>query len=340
MDSLVPRFLEHLALERGLSAHTIRAYGRDLKQFGDFLGRHWNLAADLAPEADDIGPDDVRSFLAREHAQHSPATRRRKLSALRAFLDWVADHRGDDRNPARALNSPRLGQHLPNVLSIPEARAMVESQRADSKLFEGLLELRDRAILELLYGSGLRVSECVALDTSRIDLKRNEVRVMGKGRKERLVPLGDPCVQAISEWLEVRVLLSPNSEAGAALFLNSRGGRLGSRSVRRMVKSRGVTSGVVKDVHPHALRHSFATHLLDGGADLRAIQEMLGHASLSTTQQYTHLTVEGLMGTHRRCHPRGSDGVPAAAIVVTAAPEIDDEDDIATDRIHREELKP
>jgi integrase/recombinase XerC len=336
MHSQVTRFLEHLALERGLSAHTVRAYGRDLQQFEAFLRRHWHLAADAAPATDDIGPADVRTFLAREHGGHSPATRRRKLSSLRTFLDWVADHRGDERNPARALHSPRLGRHLPNVLSVPEAEAMLEPAAADANLSAGLLLLRDRALLELLYGSGLRASEVVALDSRRIDLKKSEVRVLGKGNKERVVPLGEPSVDAITEWLAVRHLMSPTAAAGGALFLNARGGRLGSRSLRRIVKQRGITAGVMRDVHPHALRHSFATHLLDGGADLRAIQEMLGHASLSTTQHYTHLTVEGLMGTHRRCHPRGGELDEPAAQTAAAPPA--DEDDVMTDRIQREEL--
>jgi len=340
VDSRVPRFLEFLALERGLSSHTVTAYGRDLRQFDQFLRGHWQLADGELPDADVIGPADVRSFLARVCSAHSSATRRRKLSALRTFLDWVADHRGDDRNPARALKSPKRRQSLPHVLSIPEAEAMVESGVDRGKLAEGVLALRDLALLELLYGSGLRSSECVSLDTLRIDLKKSQVRVMGKGRKERIVPLGEPCVQALSEWLQVRPLLAPTAAAGAALFLNARGGRLTTRSVRRIVKQRGLVTGVRGDVHPHALRHSFATHLLDGGADLRAIQEMLGHASLSTTQQYTHLTVEGLMGTHRRCHPRGGD--PAAQLgheqqgPVAAT---DNEDEVATDRIQREETK-
>jgi len=337
MHSQVARFLQHLAVERGLSAHTVRAYGRDLQQFEQFLRGHWRLAADAALVADDIGPADVRTFLAREHGHHSPATRRRKLSSLRSFLDWVADHRGDERNPARALHSPRLGRHLPNVLSVPEAEAMLEPAAGEGNLSAGLLVLRDRALLELLYGSGLRASEVVALDSSRIDLKNSEVRVMGKGNKERVVPLGEPCVEAINQWLAVRHLMAPTAAADGALFLNARGGRLGTRSLRRIVKQRGITAGVMRDVHPHALRHSFATHLLDGGADLRAIQEMLGHASLSTTQHYTHLTVEGLMGTHRNCHPRGGELEKPPAAVGASEPPVD-EDAVQTDRISREEL--
>ena len=336
MDGRLPRFLEFLSLERGLSPHMVRAYGRDLRQFRDFLVEHWGLGEQGAPSVERVTSADVRSFLAREHAHHSASTRRRKLSALRTFLDWAADRRGDDHNAARALNSPKRRSHLPSVLSEPEAAAMLESDESSDDLAATLFELRDLSLLELLYGSGLRASELVGLDSTSIDLKKGEVRVLGKGRKERIVPMSEPCVQVLSAWLSVRPLARCRPEAGAALFLNTRGGRLSARSLRRIVKQRGVTSGVAKDVHPHALRHSFATHLLEGGADLRAIQEMLGHASLSTTQQYTHLTVEGLVGAHRSAHPRGGElsGPAATEAAIEAAL---DADEVATDRIHREE---
>ena len=334
MKELLPRFLEFLSLERGLSVHTVRAYGRDLGQFQAFLLDHWGLADGQSPEVERISAAEVRSFLAREHAHHSPSTRRRKLSALRTFLDWAADRRGDDRNAARALSSPKRGRHLPGVLSAPEAESMLEPSGTAEDLAETLFQLRDLSLMELLYGSGLRASECVALDSTSIDLKKGEVRVMGKGRKERIVPMSEPCMQVLSAWLKASRLAKRRPEAGAAVFLNTRGGRLSTRSLRRIVKERGLTSGVRKDVHPHVLRHSFATHLLEGGADLRAIQEMLGHASLSTTQQYTHLTVEGLVGAHRSAHPRGGN-VP---VQNTVDHELSYEDDeIETDRIVREE---
>jgi len=213
---------------------------------------------------------------------------------------------------------------------------MLDSETSSDDLAATVFELRDLSLLELLYGSGLRASELVGLDSTSIDLKKGEVRVLGKGRKERIVPMSEPCVQVLSAWLSVRPLARCRPEAGAALFLNTRGGRLSARSLRRIVKQRGVTSGVAKDVHPHALRHSFATHLLEGGADLRAIQEMLGHASLSTTQQYTHLTVEGLVGAHRSAHPRGGDLSGPAGAEATLDSALD-ADEVATDRIHREE---
>jgi len=316
MDRRLPSFLEHLRLERGLSEHTLRAYERDLVQVSDFLRERWSLPLhEAGPDADRIEPRDVRAFLAACHGKNSPATRRRKLSALRTFLDWVAEHRGDDRNPARALASPKRRRRLPNVLTIPEADRLAAPGAEPEGVRDALLASRDLAIVELLYGSGLRVSECVGLDVGSLDFGRREVRVLGKGRKERVVPLGEPACLALRAWLELRPLLrssAPISQAASggaseAVFLNARGGRLTDRSVRRLLKKRGVVAGLSKDVHPHALRHSFATHLLDGGADLRAIQEMLGHVSLSTTQQYTHLTVEGLLEAHRSFHPRGRD---------------------------------
>ena len=298
-------FLDHLRAERGLSPATIRAYRRDLLQLGEFLVARWTLKADKEPDLDRLDPRDVRAFLALRHGRSSPATRARKLAAVRTFGDWLADHRGDDRNPGRPLSSPKRGQHLPRVLGIGEAERLAEGPGADGPGLD-LVALRDRALIELMYGSGLRVGECESLDTGGIDLKRNEVRVVGKGNKERRVPLGEPCSEALAAWMEVRPLLDSKPGAERALFLGVRGGRLSARAVRRMVKRRALEAGIDLDVHPHALRHSFATHLLDGGADLRSIQEMLGHASLSTTQRYTHLSVERLLDVHRRCHPRGS----------------------------------
>jgi integrase/recombinase XerC len=300
-------FLDHLRAERGLSPETLRAYRRDLIQLREFLAERWGTPSDEAPDLDRLDPREVRAFLASRHATATAATRARKLAAIRTMLDWVADHRGDDRNPARAISSPRKGTYLPRTLSIGEAERLADGPPQPDALRKRILLARDRAIVELLYGSGLRVSECASLDTGGIDLKRGEVRVIGKGRKERRIPMGDPCRDALSDWLETRPLLGAAEGAGPALFLNARGGRLSARSIRRMLKARALESGIDIDVHPHALRHSFATHLLDGGADLRSIQEMLGHASLSTTQRYTHLTVERLLDVHRRCHPRRSD---------------------------------
>lgn len=298
MRDRVDDFCAHQRAVLGRSPHTVDAYRRDLRQFADFLDEAGGgLLADVDARL-------VRSFLARRHGASSARTRRRKLAALRTFFDWVADRRGDEHNPARGVSAPKEPSRLPTVLAPAEAERLIEAASAPGDLKAQLLALRDRALAELLYGSGLRVSEAVGLDMASVDLKRGEVRVMGKGSKERVVPLGEPCVDALAAWLEVRPLLTPST---APVFVNQRGGRLTARSVQRSLKARARRSGLDKDVHPHALRHSFATHLLDGGADLRSIQEMLGHASLSTTQKYTHRTVEGLLAVHRASHPRGGE---------------------------------
>ena len=317
----LPAFLEHLRVERGLAKLSIRAYDTDLDQFAQFMAARRGLSGGELVDGDTLDVRDIRSFLAELHGSHSASSRARKLSALRTYLDWLADRRGDDRNPARVVLSPKRAQRLPEVLSLREADHLAEGAgpstgrgagrpRRKDPLRSAALDLRDRAVVELLYGSGLRVGECVSLDIDQIDLKRGEVRVVGKGNKERIVPLGEPCRDALREWLSAAGVLKRGPSAGQSLFLNTRGGRLGDRSIRRMVKARALALGVAKDVHPHALRHSFATHLLDGGADLRAIQEMLGHSSLSTTQRYTHRKVESLLDIHRSSHPRGREDGP------------------------------
>jgi len=298
----IDAFCDHLRAERGLSPHTVVAYRRDLEQLRGFLVSRSEVDP---PSADAVDARELRAFLGLRHGSSSPATRAHKLSAIRTYLDWVAERRGDDVNAARAVRMPRRGKRLPHALTEPDAALLAEAP-SDDRRYAGAVAARDLAIVELLYGSGLRVGECVSLDTGGIDLKRGEVRVIGKGRKERIVPLGERSADALRLWLEeARPLLKPTPDAGAALFLNARGGRLSDRSVRRLVKARALRAGISTDVHPHALRHSFATHLLNGGADLRSIQEMLGHASLSTTQQYTHLSVDGLLAVHRSAHPRG-----------------------------------
>jgi len=297
----IPRFLDHLRAERGLSVHTVRAYRRDLEQLRDHLAAG---GAEATPSVDSVDARQLRAFLAARHGSSAPATRARKLSAIRTFLDWVAEGRGDDRNPAREVQAPKQRRRLPHVLSEEEAERLAEGVPAVRPRSE-VLQARDRAIVELLYGSGLRVAECTGLDLGGVDLVRGEVRVLGKGGKERIVPVGGPALEAVQAWLLVRALLRPRGER--AMFLNQRGGRLSPRSVRAMVRDRALQLGIDKHVHPHALRHSFATHVLDGGGDLRAIQEMLGHASLSTTQRYTHLTAGGLLDVHRRAHPRAKD---------------------------------
>ncbi len=299
MEEAVGGFLSHLRVERNLSAHTLKAYGRDLGQLVDFLRKHLGDVATF----ESVTTRDLRAFIA-SLGDCSSRTRSRKLSALRTFFDWTAEQAGHDHNPARVLSASRSGRKLPHVLSVGEATDLADIDLGAESLKQEILQARDAVIVELLYGSGLRVSECVGLDIEQVELKRGEVRVVGKGSKERIVPLPQAALDAVESWLLVRELLEPDPE-NRALILNARGGRLTSRSAGRLLKTRALRAGIPKDVHPHALRHSFATHLLEGGADLRSIQEMLGHASLSTTQSYTHLTTDSLLSVHRRCHPRG-----------------------------------
>lgn len=290
----IERFIDHLRGERGASPHTVRAYGADLRQFDAFLSE-----ASPTPDLGRVDHRMVRSFLARVSADVSRSTAARKLSSLRSFFDFLVLVGDLPANPARRVRMPRVPRKLPTFLSRDEARILMDGQEEGGTA----LVRRDLAILELLYGSGVRVSELAALDVSDVASDSPLVRVLGKGRKERDVPLGAMARKAVQRYLTARDQLKP-AAGEAALLLNARGTRLSERSIRRVVKRAALLTPVLKDLHPHALRHSFATHLLEGGADLRAIQEMLGHSSLATTQRYTHLTVEQLMEIYESCHPR------------------------------------
>ncbi len=289
----IERFLEHLRAEAGASEHTLKAYGTDLAQFAGFVDRETAVAV-----VGEVDHQLIRRFLA-SLGDIAPATAGRKLSALRSLFDGLVRDDLVPSNPARRVRAPRVRKPLPTFLTAREAAALLDG-RPDADTPRGL---RDAAILEILYGAGLRVAELVGLDVDQIHLESPVLRVRGKGRKEREVPLGPPARSALRRYLHVRGQLAPAGDE-PALFLNARGGRLGDRSIRRMVKREGLIASLLKDLHPHALRHSFATHLLEGGADLRSIQELLGHASLATTQRYTHLTVEQLMEIYDACHPR------------------------------------
>jgi integrase/recombinase XerC len=293
VDEAIDRFAVDLRAA-GASDHTRKAYLTDLRQFAAFVEQEAEV-----PAIEQIDHRLIRRFLASFGGRISPSTASRKLSALRSLFDSLVRRDELAANPARRVRSPKLRRELPTYLTAGEARTLLEERPpADTPL-----AARDAALLELLYGSGLRVAELVALDVADVTPDRPLLRVLGKGRKEREVPLGPPSREALRRYLVVRGRLGPTAGLDA-LFLNARGGRLSDRSVRRIVKRAGVVVALLKDLHPHALRHSFATHLLEGGADLRAIQEMLGHASLATTQRYTHLTVQQLMEIYESCHPR------------------------------------
>ncbi|NLN15984.1 MAG: tyrosine recombinase XerC [Firmicutes bacterium] len=291
MRGYLPAFLGYLQGERGASPHTIAAYERDLNQFFDFIDQWF-------PETD--GMVDVqllRWYLASLWRKGlARATISRKLAALRSFYRYLARMGAVSSPAALDLATPKRDRPLPKFLEKDEAEALLNGPNETTPL-----GMRDRAILETLYGGGLRVGELVDLNLTDLNLARGQLRVMGKGRRERICLVGRRAVNALQLYLtEGRPKLkSPRS--GDALFLNCQGGRLTARGVQMIVRKYG-------DVSPHALRHSFATHLLEGGADLRAVQELLGHASLSTTQIYTHVTAERLRSVYERCHPRAKKG--------------------------------
>jgi integrase/recombinase XerC len=242
----------------------------------------------------------MRSYLAYLRAEGiSKTSMGRHLSALRTFFSFLKREGRMVLNPAKAVGTPRRERTLPETLSVNEAAAVVEAKGR-----EGVLGARDRALLELLYATGLRVSELVGLRVEDVDLSARQVRTVGKGRKERVVPFGQPAAAALRTWLKERRDLGPSAAAAEFLFLNARAGRLTDRSVRRVLDRAMTAAAVPRHASPHALRHSFATHLLAAGADLRSIQELLGHSSLSTTQRYTHLDVERLLEVYRKSHPK------------------------------------
>jgi len=292
MQPLIEKFATYIADERNLSPHTRAAYLRDLSEFHLFLERHGGSGKEALLRLDSLL---LRRYLAELHKRNQRSSIARKLSTLRTFFRYLVREGQLPSNPAEGLSTPKLNRYLPKTLSVDEATALMERGYGSS-----VLDLRDRAIVELFYSSGLRVSELTGLDVGSLDLREKLVRVLGKGRKERILPIGRKAHEAISAYLQDRGM--PDAED--PLFLNARGGRLTPRSVQRNLKTRLIKAGLIKDISPHALRHSFATHLLDGGADLRAIQELLGHASLSTTQKYTQVSVDQLMSVYDKAHPR------------------------------------
>jgi integrase/recombinase XerC len=292
MQATIAAFLRHLERERNASPNTIRAYGEDLEQLSDHLRRE--LGREPRPEdADALG---IRGFLAELHRRGlAKSSSARKLAAVRTFFRYLCREGRLETNPARILATPRKDKRIPAVLDEAQVQALLDLPG------DGLEAVRGRAILELLYASGVRCAELVALDIGEVDLDARMVRVLGKGRKERVVLFGHRAQEALRAWLPERKLLRPRTDA---LFLNARGGRLTDRSVRVLVARRVKQVALARRCTPHTLRHSFATHLLTRGADLRAIQELLGHASLSTTQRYTHVDTRHLLAVYKKAHPR------------------------------------
>lgn len=280
LDARIQEFLDHLAARR--SPHTVRSYGTDLAQ----LASHLEGEFDLAPER-------LRGYL-RAYASH-PATRARKLSTLRSFVRFLREGGLLDSDPTESLEAPIRRRRLPKALSRAQAEVLLDQSDG------GRTPLRDRALLELMYAAGIRAAETVGVNVSDLDLREGVVHVRGKGNKERVALFGDLCRLALNTYLERERV--PAAE-GDALFTNPRGRRITTRTVQNVVKRWAARVGLPPGVSPHTLRHSFATHLLDGGADLKSVQQLLGHESLATTQVYTHVSVERLRKTVDEAHPR------------------------------------
>jgi len=290
MGGSVPAFLEYLAVERGASPHTLRGYATDLAELRRFLAGRG--VSDLAG----VDTRAVRAYLAWLHERRlSKATIARKLASARSCLRFLARRGMIDVNPARQVRSPRLGRRLPSFLPKDEATELLDQKPEESEAGR-----RDHALLELLYATGLRVAECCGLDPNDLDRSQGTVRVLGKGGKERVVPVGETALDAVDAYMKMR------GDGTGPLFRNARGGRLTTRSVHRVVKERARQAGISQRVTPHTLRHTFATHMLGEGADLRLIQELLGHSRLSTTQRYTHVSPEHLMKVYDKAHPRAT----------------------------------
>jgi integrase/recombinase XerC len=296
-------FERHLAAERGLSAHTVRAYVGDV---GALLEHACEAGlADLA--ALDVGV--IRAWLAAQHGSGAArATLARRAAAARTFTAFACSRGWLESDPGPLLGTPKAVRHLPNVLGREQIAAVLAEGElapqgpADPR--DKAIAWRDTAIMELFYATGIRVSELCGLDVDDIDDERRTVRVLGKGSKERVVPVGIPAIDAMRRWRESGRPLLATERSGAALYLGARGGRLDPRTARRVVHARIAAAGTVPDSGPHGLRHTAATHLLEGGADLRSVQEILGHASLATTQIYTHVSAERLLSAYRQAHPR------------------------------------
>jgi integrase/recombinase XerC len=286
MKKYSEQFFAFLKVEQGVSVHTLRAYQKDLTEFLDF-------APNSLKKIDYL---DIRSYLASLHARKlKKTTISRKLAAIRSFFKFLHREGYVKKNPAKLVSSPKVPRTLPKFLTIDEIFSLLDTPEGET-----FRVCRDRAMLELLYSSGIRVSELTSLDISDLDLRESLIRVKGKGMKERIVPAGSKALESIQEYLPERLSLRKKS---SALFLNNRGGRLTQRSVRRIVLHYSRMIRLKGELSPHTLRHTFATHLLHEGADLRVIQELLGHASLSTTQKYTHVDITHLAEVYDKAHP-------------------------------------
>jgi len=291
-DHALDQFIAHLQVERGLSSNTIQGYSRDLVRFLEFLER-------LGRRPESATREDVSAFLGELFGRLSPRSIARNLTAVRMFFRFLVSEGRIETSPARLVEAPKLPRRLPDILSPDEVERLLEQPDPSTPI-----GLRDRAMLELLYATGLRVSELVGLRLQGVNLEVGFVRVLGKGDKERVVPMGDKARDAITAYLQTGREALARRRALAHVFLNARGGSLSRQGFWKIIKQYGRLAGIRKGITPHGLRHAFASHLLERGADLRSVQVMLGHADISTTQIYTHVTRERLKQLHEKHHPR------------------------------------
>ena len=303
--NLISTFIESLAVEKGYSENTCRAYHNDLEGFLAYLVQNRFSGKRGSPGSDQIQIDGVnlitlRGYLGWLHGKNKKSTIARKLSAVRSFFKFLVKRGVIEDNPAESILTPKQEKTIPDYLPVDEMFRLLDSIQTGS-----ILDLRNRAIFETLYSSGIRVSELVGMDVFDVDNAGSVIRVLGKGSKERIVPIGQKALVAIGVYREELLKkYGISADQNGPLFLNKHKGRLSARSVARILERLVKACGLLKPVSPHTMRHTFATHMLDAGADLRIVQELLGHKSLSTTQKYTHVSIDRLMETYDRAHPR------------------------------------
>jgi integrase/recombinase XerC len=300
MEELLKNYEEYLRHEQDASEHTTKNYLADLHQFSAYMKKtHSQIASGGKSTLGKIDNNIVRGYLSTLFGKNNPASIARKLASLRSFFKYWIKQGAMAQNPAKDVATPKVPKRLPKFLTVDEVVALLSGPTCGD-----ILSLRDKAMMEVMYASGLRVSELVGLDLESVNLGEGILKVLGKGRKERMIPFGAKAQTAVANYLAKREELIGKGHSSKAVFLNRQGDRITPRSVERMVQKYLKDSGIQKEVTPHVLRHSFATHMLNSGADLRGIQELLGHTSLSTTQKYTHVSLDKLMDVYEKSHPK------------------------------------